>query len=194
LANYRAIYSVGASIAKYLQNLYPDELKNNFPCTFRLVASSEVATEDVHGMDQTVSILLHRITFNDHFRAANRLQDSTTQKPTLYLDLHYMLTYWGSSAEAEQTILGWTMQQLESAPILDASVLSAQAQWDLTETVQVTPANLSLEDILRIWDALGPKYRLSVAYTARVVRIDRVAAPETPVVATRFGFEPQAAR
>jgi hypothetical protein len=42
---------------------------------------------------------------------------------------------------------------------------------------------------LRIWDALGPKYRLSIAYVARVVRIDRTAIPASPVVATRFTLE-----
>ena len=50
-------------------------------------------------------------------------------------------------------------------------------------------ADLSLEDILRIWDALGPKYRLSIAYIARVVRIDRPLTAPGPVVATRFTLE-----
>ncbi len=190
MANFRAVYSVGSSLAKYLQNIYPDDLKQAFPCTFKLVSSSEVATEDAHAIDQTVSIFLHRITFNDHFRSATRLQDSAGQKPSMFLDLHYLLTYWGTSAEAEQTVLSWTMQQIETTPILDASILSSQAQWDATESVQLTPANLSLEDILRIWDALGPKYRLSVAYVARVVRVDRTIAAEVPVVATRFRLDP----
>jgi len=50
-------------------------------------------------------------------------------------------------------------------------------------------ADLSLEDILRIWDALGPKYRLSVAYLARVVRIDRAITPAPPVVTTLFTWK-----
>jgi len=51
------------------------------------------------------------------------------------------------------------------------------------------PADLSLEDILRIWDELGPKYRLSVAYIARVVRIDRGITPGPLVLATRFSLQ-----
>jgi len=82
------------------------------------------------------------------------------------------------------------MQQIEANPVLDSSILSKSANWDATETVQLIPANLSLEDILRIWDALGPKYRLSIAYLARFVRIDRQIVPAGPVVATRFEINP----
>ena len=187
MANFRAVYSVGKAIADYLDQNYPAELKDaGLKCTFRPVASAEIATEDANALDQTLSIFLHRITRNEQLRSPSRLVGRPDEQPTLFLDLHYLLTYWGSNAEAEQTILGWVMQQIEINPVLDSSILAKNANWDATETVQLIPANLSLEDILRIWDALGPKYRLSVAYLARFVRIDRQIVPAGPVVATRF--------
>lgn len=189
MANYGAIYSVGNSLATYLQNAYPLDLSSTFACQFRLVSSTEIATEEQTTLDKTVSIFLHRVTINDNFRAAVKVQDSPTKQPAVFLDLHYLLTYWGSSAQAEQTILGWTLQQLQSSPILDSSVLSSDAGWEGTESVQLVMADLSLEDILRIWDALGPKYRLSIAYVARVIRIDRTITAAGPVVATRFTLE-----
>jgi hypothetical protein len=189
MANYAAIYSVGNSISKYLQAAYP--LGSTFPCTFKLVSSTEIATEEKTALDQVVSIFLHRITTNENFRAAGRLPDAPGKAPVVFLDLHYLLTYWGTSAEAEQTILGWTVQQLQSAPILDSSVLTVEGAWDPAETVQLVLADLSLEDVLRIWDALGPKYRLSIAYVARVIRIDRVDVPGPPVVATRMTYQNQ---
>jgi hypothetical protein len=191
MANFAAIYSVGNSIAQYLQNAYPPNLAASFACQFKLVSSTEIATEDVTTLDQVVSIFLHRITINENFRAASRLQDAPTRQPAIFLDLHYLLSYWGTSAQAEQTILGWTLQQLQSSPILDSSILTADGAWEPTESVQLVMADLSLEDILRIWDALGPKYRLSVAYLARVVRIDRMITAGLPVVATRFTWEQQ---
>ena len=84
------------------------------------------------------------------------------------------------------------MQQLQSSPILDLSVLSLSSSapgWDKTDTVQIIPADLSLQDILDIWDGLGPKYRLTVGYIARVVRIDQTITPGPPVVATRFSMQ-----
>jgi hypothetical protein len=189
MASFAAIYSVGNSIAQYLQNAYPPALASSFPCQFKLVSSTQIAIEDQTPLDQVLSIFLHRITMNENFRSATRLQDAPSKQPSVFLDLHYLLTYWGTSAQAEQTILGWTLQQLQSSPILDRSVLSGDGGWDPTESVQLAMADLSLEDILRIWDALGPKYRLSVAYLARVVRIDRSVTDEPPVVATRFTWQ-----
>jgi len=189
MASFAAIYSVGNSIAQYLQNSYPPALNSSFPCQFKLVSSTQIAMEDQHSLDQVLSIFLHRITMNENFRSATRLQDVPSRQPSVFLDLHYLLTYWGTSAQAEQTILGWTLQQLQSSPILDRSILSGDGGWDPTESVQLAVADLSLEDILRIWDALGPKYRLSMAYLARVVRIDRSVTDAAPVVATRFTWQ-----
>jgi hypothetical protein len=188
VANYRAVYSVGNAIATFLSEHYPPpELKDQpqFDCHFRLISSHEVASEDTQTLDKVVSVFLHRITRNEQVRTPSRLTERADAQPVLFLDLHYLITYWGSSAEAEQVILAWVMQQLESNPTLDGSTLSA-ANWSTAETVQLVPTNLSLEDILRIWDALGPKYRLSVSYIARYARIDRAVAPAGPVVATRF--------
>lgn len=193
MADYTAIYSVGNSIGQYLQNSYPPDLAATFPCQFRLVSSSEIAMEDQTALDRVVSIFLHRITINENFRNATQLQDTPTRQPLAFLDLHYLLTYWGTSAQAEQTILGWMLRQLQSSPILDRSILTADGGWGATESVQLVMADLSLEDILRIWDALGPRYRLSVAYLARVVRIDRTITPGAPVVATRFTWEREGA-
>ena len=189
MANVHAVYEVGNSIAKFLQARYPAELKSSFPCVFRPVSSAEIASEEQNALDQMVSVFLHRITTNEHWRNVTVLQSAPDRQPSLTLDLHYLFTYWGTSAEAEQTILTWTMQQLQATPILDASVLTASAQWDADERIQLVGADLSLEDILRIWDALGPKYRLSVSYIARIVRVDRIVTPAGPVVATRFTYQ-----
>jgi hypothetical protein len=194
VALYPAIYAVGKSLEQFLQSSYPADLKASFPCTFRLVSSSEMAAEDTEKFDQTVTLFLHRITTNENFRAVTSLRDSPGVRPILYLDLHYLISYWGTGtgAGAEQTVLAWTMQQLQSNPILDSSIFSLSgvaAGWDLGETIQLVPADLSLQDILDIWDALGPKYRLSFSYLARVVRIQTSVPTEMPVVATRFTLQ-----
>jgi hypothetical protein len=194
MADYQAVFAVGDAIAKYLQNSY-DAAAIGFPCTFKLVSSTEIATEDTTKLDKTVSLYLHRITTNEHFRAVTRLQNSPGEQPVLHLDLHYLMSYWDANAEgaeAEQKILIWTMQQMQSFPIFDTSILSLSTTapgWDLTDSVQVIPADLSLTDILDIWDGLGPKYRLSVGYVVRVVRVDRAITPGMPVVVTRFAYQ-----
>jgi hypothetical protein len=110
----------------------------------------------------------------------------------LYLDLHYLLSYWDASAEgaeAEQKILTWAMQELQSNPIMDLSVLGLSTSapgWAPADFVQLIPADLGLQDILDIWNGLGPKYRLTIGYILRVVRVDQAVTASMPVVATRF--------
>ena len=194
MADYQAVFAVGDALARYLGNNY-DPTVVGFPCTFKLVSSAEIANKDQSKLDKTVSLYLHRITTDEHYRNVTRLNDAPSDQPVLFLDLHYLLSYWDASAEgaeAEQKILTWTMQQLQSHPILDTSVLSLSSSapgWDKTDSVQIIPTDLSLQDILDIWDALGPKYRLSVSYVVRVVRVDRVVTPGMPVVATRFTLQ-----
>ena len=193
MADYTAIYSVGYSLAQYLSlGFAATPLQQQHPnVKFQLVSSSQIAEEDQTALDQVVTVFLHRITLDDNFRSATHIQDDPNKKALLYLNLHYLITYWGTDVQVEQTILGWTMQQLRSVSVLDNSILTPAGIWDPTESIQLVPADLSLEDILRIWDALGPKYRLSLCYIARVLRIDvsRQMAPEPLVIANRFQYE-----
>ncbi len=197
MADYTAIYSVGNSLAQYLGNSFVSTpLQKQYPSVkFQLVSSSQIAEEDQTNLDQVVTVFLHRITLDENFRSATHIQDEPNKRALLYLNLHYLITYWGTDPQAEQTVLGWTMQQLRSASVLDNSILTPAGIWDPTESIQFVPADLSLEDILRIWDALGPKYRLSLCYIARVVRIDvsRQVSPEPLVIANRFQYQDEGA-
>ena len=92
--------------------------------------------------------------------------------PPLALDLHYLLTAWCDDALMEQTVLTWAIREIQLHPVLGSSALSSEANWNPTDVVQLVPEELSLEDTSRIWRSLSPKYRLSVAYVARVVRVD----------------------
>lgn len=194
MANHRAIYAVGSSLATFLQNSYPADLRTSHPCTFKLVSSGELAGTDEQSFDKMVSIYLHRITVNEHFRHATRSQEPGGRRPVIGVDLHYLLTYWGRSAEDEQLIMAWTMRQLQMNSILDSSILlPASADWAADETIQLVASNLSIEDIMRVWDALAPKYRLSIAYTARTVRLEIESEPEGPAVATRVLYQNEVA-
>jgi len=189
MANLRGIYAVGSSLASFLQNSYPAELSTTHPCQFKLVSSGEMSGPDEQSFDKMVSIYLHRITVNEHYRNATRPQEPNGKKPVLGVDLHYLLTYWGRSAEDEQLVMAWMMRQLQMNSILDRSVLSSSADWAADETIQLTASNLSIEDIMRVWDALAPKYRLSIAYTARTVRLETDSETAGPVVTIRNVYE-----
>ena len=189
MANVFAIHSVGNSITTYLRNSYPRELAGlTMPdCGFDLISSGELAGEPD---DATrITLYLYRITVNEHSRQMHGTTGAVSRPTPLGLDLHFLLSAWAGNARDEQTMLAWAIRQLHMFPILDASSLSPEAGWGANEVIQIIPAELSNEDVMRIWDALDPPYRLSVSYIARLVRLD----PDTPqagrpVVATRLAY------
>lgn len=192
MTNVHAIHSVGESLAAYLNNTYPEALRDRFGCQFRLVSSGEMADAGSEFNQTTLTLYLYRVTMNEHLRGTRRAVGSLRTDQPLSVDLHYLLTVWANNAPEEQVILAWAMRQLHQHPVLDQASLSPDAEWGPGEYVQVIPAELSTEDIMRIWDAFDSSYRLSVSYIARVVRIDGEGTRELPHVATRLELSSRA--
>jgi hypothetical protein len=195
MANIAAIRSVGNSLATYLDQAYRNAA---FPpgvtkpgCTFALRSIGGLTAASVTLTESTVVVLifLYRASMNQHLRNVGRLADPSARPVPTSVDLHYLLTFWAQSGENEQLVLAWTMRQLHQVPVLDASVLSADAAWATEDVVQLIPEEISNEDLMRIWNALQPDYRLSLSYIARVVRIDPdVVEGGRNVVATRMDY------
>lgn len=192
MANIRAIHSVGSSLVTFLRNTYPDTLDGEaMPnCDFELLSCGQVAAGVEEGT--RIGLLLHRVTVNEHARLAQGTRRGSAQ--ALALDLHYLLTAWSATASDEQITFAWAIRQLHLHPVLDASSLSPEAGWSREDVIQLVPAELTTEEMMRTWDALEPSYRLSASYVARVVRIDPDTDDEkfAPVVARRDAYGVQA--
>lgn len=190
MANLLAIHSVANSIVTFLRNTYPQTIAGQPApdCTFDVVSSGELAGELSDAV--RVTLYLYRVTINEHNRQARPPASPHARSLPLGLDLHFLLTAWAGNALSEHTMLAWAMRQLHLFPILDASFLSPEAGWGRDEVIQLIPAELSNEDMMRIWDALDPAFRLSVSYTARLVRLDpdSLEPDGLPVVARRFAY------
>ena len=192
MANVFAIHSVGNSIVTFLNNTYPqpDSGQGLPACRFELMSSGQMAgTIDDSGSARII-LYLYRVTVNQHGRLARNPASSPDAFVPIGLDLHYLLTAWSSNPLDEQVTLAWAIRQLHQFPVLDASSLSPEAGWARDEVIQVIPAELTTEDIMRIWEALEPPYRISTSYVARLVRLDPEQDDEQfrPVVATRYAY------
>ena len=111
------------------------------------------------------------------------------QPSPLSLDLHLLFSFWSQTASSDHLVIAWLMRQFHLQPVLDAGALNTDAAWGPDEVVHFIPAELSNEDMMRLWDALTPSYRLSVSYIARVLRIDPDRLEDAgPVVASRLRF------
>lgn len=193
MANVLAIRSVASSLAVWLGNTYEAATFPTKPAfSFTPVSSSQLALdeepENAGDEQNRVTIFIYRVGVNPHLRTAGRTLRPDMDPPPLSLNLHLLFSIWSGSASDEHTILAWLMRALHEHPVLDASALGFEGQWGSDEVVQLIPEELTTEDMMRIWDALTPAYRLSVSYIARVIRIDPDGPGRdfAPVVATRF--------
>lgn len=137
-----------------------------------------------------LSVFLYRVAVNgpQRNRAARVTADGRRLKPSLPVDLYFLLTPWADSVVQQQQLLGWAMRTLEDAAILPAGLLNAASpEPDVflpTEAVELTADPISLPDQSGLWQALQAPWQLSVGYIARMVALDSAVpiAAAGPVV------------
>ena len=115
--------------------------------------------------------------------------------PPLALDLHYLLTAYGSDNYQAEVLFGRAMQSLHEVPqlardtirdILAATAsetinLSQAGLADQIELVKISPEPMNTEDISKLWTAFQSTYRPTAAYRASVVLIQADQPTQTPL-------------
>jgi hypothetical protein len=128
-------------------------------------------TETARDSANRLSIWLYQITENEFLKnqPPGRTNGHTSaQEMPLALNLHYLVTPFAATSEADHRLLGLTMQTLYDNAILPLR----DPVEDISEDLRLVLCRLSLEELTRIWEALREPYRLSVCYMVRVTRID----------------------
>ena len=141
---------------------------------------------------QGLSLWLYRLMRDDQRLNAPPERVTPTQlRPTpLPLRLHFMLTpvvvgantLATHAAEQEQTILGKAMQVLYEHPMLRGTDLEDDFR-GTDSVVSVRLEALTLDEVSRVWHALGRPYRLSASYEVSIAYIAPTVQPMqvTPV-------------
>jgi hypothetical protein len=182
MAHVEALNQVGESLLFYLKNSYPKSLSESFKFDFTQVTTGDVF--DKTPATSTLALILHRVSWNEHLRQ-RRASASSNQRGPLALDLHYLVSIWAKSPQEEQTVFAWALLQLHMRPLMDSSLLRGDVGWTREDQIEWIPEDLPEEQMIRIWDKLNSPYRLSAAYTARVLCLDPTITEEEylPVVA-----------
>jgi hypothetical protein len=134
-----------------------------------------------------VNIFLYQVTLNPAWRNADlptrQADGSLLRRPQAAMDLHYLLTFHGDDAALDQQrLLGAVVRQLHATPVLSRdAVRQGQSNFaflanadlaDQVELVRIRPANLSLDELSKLWSIFpDADYVLSAVYVAGVVLI-----------------------
>lgn len=197
MSNFLAIATVTATLQAVLQGAIGAD-----------VAGATVTTVRPDGSDnglppRGVNIYLYQVTPNSAWRNADlptRSGDSRLlQRPRVALDLHYLLTFYGSELTLEpQRVLGSVARTLHTQPVLTRDEIRTTRQHALdddpdhflrdtdladdVELVKFMPLSLSLEELSKLWSVFfQTTYTLSMAYLATTVLIEAAVAAQRPL-------------
>lgn len=181
MATPRAIEAVCDAVVELLRDNYPPDLGAP-PLQFKVFSHSDFAS----GLSAGVSLFLYRIYVDGTDRSPEgRVElDGQRQFPQMPVQLHFLLTAWGTDASLQQYLAGWMMRTIEDYPVLPAGLLNRRYDEDAPvfwadETVELSNVGLDTEDLFALWDLIGSNsYQLSVPYQARGIRIESSRALE----------------
>ena len=204
-----------AGVTAALKDLLNDGLLNHDLSSLGSFTVTAQAPDRINtGNNETnlLNIFLYQVTPNLGWRNADLpSRDGRGQRitnPPLALDLHYLVTAYGTQDMNAEILLGYAMQLLHETPVLtrqqlravlgapspvDGSTvpgifgtLSAEDLADQLELVKIAPNYLSSEELSKLWTAMQARYRPSMAYMVSVVLIQaQAAAKAAPPVLQR---------
>jgi Pvc16 N-terminal domain len=169
------------------------------------LVGADVTAEPLHlaRKDETTSqlnLFLYHTTYNAQLRNIDlpgQTRPGEVGFPPLALDLHYLLTAYGSGQDEllAHRLLGWAMSMLhDHAVLLPGDIKTALPPSDLdrqVERVRITPHPITTEEMSRLWTTFSTNYRTSVAYEASVVLIDSTRGPRAQLPALGRGVAAQ---
>jgi hypothetical protein len=190
MAGAYAVAAVGKAILTLLESACP---RTEF-------ASAEFALyqakDFLKPMEEGIALYLHRVTPANNIRnlPPRTALDGKRYRPSLPVDLHYLLIPYAREALQQQRLLGWAMRAMEDFTILNSGVLNRPGpEPDLffgNETVDVIMETLAVQDVGSIWEVAKPNIQPAVPYVVRMLLLDSpIEMVEGPAVQTRvFGM------
>ena len=190
--------AIGA-VSAVLRNLLDNGLVDVGPAVGSVkvtaVAPDTVKLDDPDA-GPSLNLFLHRVTPNPGWQnvALPAYDGNGTRltNPPLALDLHFLVTAYGSGDFQAEILLGYAMSILHERPVLDRAAirraldpsplgpsilppafqaLTASDLADQVEAVTVTLEPVDSEEMSRLWSAIQAHYRPSAAYVVSVVLI-----------------------
>src|SRR5215469_10415100 len=196
MSNALAIAGVTAVLQFYLTNIYSG-LSALFGGTVTVSAKAPDIVQAEINLNQSlnqVNLFMHQVSHNQGWRnqgLPSMSADGRTllNNPPLALDLHYLVTAYGSQDWQAEGLLGFAVQMLHQSPVLTradisnamaalpgsdplnplSSALGTSGLADQVEMIKITPATLGREEMAWLWTALKADYRPTFPFQVSVV-------------------------
>ncbi|MBN1203500.1 MAG: DUF4255 domain-containing protein [Myxococcaceae bacterium] len=195
MSNHLAIATVTAALRLRLEQDLQAHLTGASATTIRPISPPSTSLPA-----PGVNIFLFQVTPNTALRnealPTRGSSGQLLQRPVIALDLHYLLSFYGTETKQEpQVAMGIVARSLQAQPTLTrtlieqavaaASHLEGSDLVDSLQQVRFFPTMASVEDIWKLWSVFQTPYVLSATYQASVVLIEGPTAPRAPALPVR---------
>ncbi|MFG6457845.1 Pvc16 family protein [Roseateles sp. BYS96W] len=195
MARYTAIRAVGESVLELMREACPaDELQLGPAPAFEL-ASLGSLTEGQSPPADGFYLILWRVGIGGSPRnlPPRRARDGQLYKPSLPVDLYFLLLPVASRPDKQTQMLGWALTFLHQLPALSGEVINRYTKGGPSifrpeESVELIADPLSTVDYLSLWDRVKSGFQAGMTYVARMVLLDieQVEPTGAPVTERRF--------
>jgi hypothetical protein len=206
MSNALAIAAATATLRSLLEHqvprLVPDPGSGN-PLDMDVTTQPlDLARKDI--TKPQINLFLYQTVINGAWRNLDmprQVRPGETAAPPLALNLHYLVTAYGSGekdAEAlSHRVLGGAMSVLHDHPVLDRdeikTALEDSGLHEQFERLKITPLPMGLEEMSKLWMVFQTQYRISAAYEVTVVLIDSRRPVKAPLPVLKRGEEDRGA-
>jgi uncharacterized protein DUF4255 len=190
MAQHQAIAAAAAAIKGLIRERYPRDAFGT-----ALTVDFYQAKEIEKGLTgDGFAILLWRVAINTQRRARGPRVDIFGRrfKPSLPIDLSFLVIPVAASAERQLRLLGWVMRALEDASTITAAQLNDYLKegdiFSVDEDVDLVCDPLSVVDQLTMWDRIR-RHPLFANYLMRMVLIDSSLDVDDSGIVLERGFD-----
>lgn len=168
MATHRAIGSLAQAVIRLLEQSWKPSVLNGIEPQFEVYQGKDFQSP----METGISVFVYQVSVDKVQRTLPPAEPNHRRPLPVLVSL--LLTAWAKEASAEHDLLGWAMRAIADNPILSAGFLNAAVPgvFGNEEIVELTPIELSNEEIFQLWQVLPSSLQLSVSYLARTVRVE----------------------
>jgi hypothetical protein len=197
MAQYNAIRAVGESVLELMREACPvADLQLGASPPFKLASLGSLTVDQTPPPDGFY-LVLWRVGIGGSPRnlPPRRARDGRVYKPSLPVDLYFLMLPIASEADKQTQMLGWALTFLHQLPALSGEVINrytkgSPAIFQPEESVELIADPLSTVDYLSLWDRVKSGFQAGMTYVARMVLLDIDQPEPTGALVTerRFGL------
>jgi hypothetical protein len=186
-------YLAVAGVSAVLRSMLTNALTNGGPTSLGpLITSNSPDLVPTGASEQPrLNLFMYYASFNAALRnlglPSTGAQNARLSNPPLALNLHYLVSAYGSNQFDPEILLAWAMQVFHDTAVVprqviqdalnglvsgsEALLIAKSTLADQIEHIRITPEVLTTEEIYRLWTAFQTHYRPTTSYRVSVVVI-----------------------